>query len=60
MGFLDNDTDYNPLFLEDVQGWEASVDEAMLDDDTQAELEKRKKKMMGYSEDESWEAWLCE
>lgn len=42
MSLLDNDTNYNPLYLEDATGLDADFDEAVLMDDTEAYLARKR------------------
>lgn len=51
MGLFDNDTSYNPLFIDDMTGLDADVAEAMLMDDTD-EMDREWRKKMGFTDDE--------
>lgn len=44
MSLLDNDTNYNPLYLEDAQGLDADFDEAVLEQDTDEFLARKRAK----------------
>lgn len=53
MGLLDNDTSWDPLCLENLTGLDADIEEAAWEDEMRL-MEARKRKYMGYTDEEDY------